>query len=140
MTRAALLLECAHYVQKANNNQWASWIKQNLTSFRPSGPNIGTRIPSASGTRRTHILQRAAGKMFFQWGEVIGMRLEEMLMREKQNYDKVDASLNDVDKQNELVQQDEEEDFLDEGKLMNLRELMKYKNKMTDFYLNFSIS
>lgn len=53
--------------------------------------------------------------MFYQWGEVIGMRLEEMLIREKQNYDKVDASLNDPDKQNELVQQDEEEDFLDEG-------------------------
>lgn len=109
-------MECAHYVQKANNNQWASWIKQNLTSFRPSGPNINSRIPSATGVRRTHILQRAAGKMFYQWGEVIGMRLEEMLIREKQNYDKVDASLNDPDKQNELVQQDEEEDFLDEGK------------------------
>lgn len=116
MTRAALLLECAHYVQKANNNQWASWIKQNLTSFRPSGPNISARIPSTSGSlRRTHILQRAAGKMFYQWGEVIGMRLEEMLAREKQNYDKLDASLNDPDRQNELVQQDEEEDFLDEG-------------------------
>lgn len=53
--------------------------------------------------------------MFYQWGEVIGMRLEEMLIREKQNHDKVDASLNDPEKQNELVQQDEEEDFLDEG-------------------------
>lgn len=115
MTRAALLLECAHYVQKANNNQWASWIKQNLTSFRPSGPNINSRIPSSTGVRRTHILQRAAGKMFYQWGEVIGMRLEEMLIREKQNYDKVDASLNDPEKQSELVQQDEEEDFLDES-------------------------
>lgn len=115
MTRAALLLECAHYVQKANNNQWASWIKQNLT-YRPSGPNIGARVPSASGsTRRTHILQRAAGKMFYQWGEVIGMRLEEMLAREKQNYDQLDISLSDPDKQNELMQQDEEEDFLDEG-------------------------
>lgn len=102
-------------MQKANNNQWSSWIKQNLTSFRPSGPNIGARIPSASGVRRTHILQRAAGKMFYQWGEVIGMRLEEMLVREKQNYDKVDESLTDPDRQNELVQQDEEEDFLDEG-------------------------
>lgn len=109
-------MECAHYVQKANNNQWSSWIKQNLTSFRPSGPNINSRIPSATGVRRTHILQRAAGKMFYQWGEVIGMRLEEMLIREKQNYDKVDASLNDPEKQNELCQQDEEEDFLDEGK------------------------
>lgn len=115
MTRAALLLECAHYVQKANNNQWASWIKQNLTSFRPSGPNLGSRNPSASGIRRTHILQRAAGKMFYQWGEVIGMRLEEMLIKEKQCHDKIDATLTDADKQNELIQQDEEEDFLDEG-------------------------
>lgn len=101
-------------MQKANNNQWASWIKQNLT-FRPSGANIGARVPSTTGTRRTHMLQRNAGKMFFQWGEVIGMRLEEMLIREKQNYDKLDATLSDADKQNELVQQDEEEDFLDEG-------------------------
>lgn len=115
VTRAALLLECAHYVQKANNNQWASWIRQNLTSFRPSGPNIGTRVPLSSGVRRTHILQRAAGKMFFQWGEVIGMRLEEMLNREKQHYSRMDAQLADPDRQNELVQLDEEEDFLDEG-------------------------
>lgn len=118
VTRAALLLECAHYVQKANNNQWASWIKQNLITFRPSGHNIGNRMPSTTGSvRRTQMLQRAAGKMFYQWGEVIGMRLEEMLAREKQNYDKLDASLNDPDKQNELMQQDEEEDFLDEGKI-----------------------
>lgn len=54
--------------------------------------------------------------MFYQWGEVIGMRLEEMLLREKQNQDKIDASLNDPERQSELVQQDEEEDFLDEGK------------------------
>lgn len=133
------MLECAHYVQKANNNQWASWIKQNLTSFRPSGPNIGTRIPSASGIRRTHILQRAAGKMFYQWGEVIGMRLEEMLLREKQNHDKVDATLNDPDKQNELMLQDEEEDFLDEGIFIEVVDKCSVSYKYSR-YSNYSIS
>lgn len=133
------MLECAHYVQKANNNQWASWIKQNLTSFRPSGPNIGTRIPSASGIRRTHILQRAAGKMFYQWGEVIGMRLEEMLLREKQNHDKVDATLNDPDKQNELMLQDEEEDFLDEGIFIEVVDKFSVSYKYSR-YSNYSIS
>lgn len=98
-----------------NHGQWPSWIKQNLTSYRPSGPNIGSRVPLSSGVRRTHMLQRAAGKMFYQWGEVIGMRLEEMLAREKQNHERVDIILNDHEKQNESVQQDEEEDFLDEG-------------------------
>lgn len=60
------------------------------------------------------MLQRAAGKMFYQWGEVIGMRLEEMILAEKRTYDKVDQSLSDHDKQCEALQQDEEEDFLDE--------------------------
>lgn len=115
MTRAALLLECANYIHLCNHQQWPSWIKQNLTSFRPSGPNIGTRLPLSSGIRRTHMLQRAAGKMFYQWGEVIGMRLEEMIAMEEQTYDKVDQSLCDHDKQSENLQQDEEEDFLDEA-------------------------
>lgn len=115
VTRAAMLFECANFVHLCNHGQWPSWIKQNLTSFRPSGPNIGARMPLSSGVRRTHMLQRAAGKMFFQWGEVIGMRLEEMLVNERSNYDKIDAALNDHEKQNEMLQQDEEEDFLDES-------------------------
>lgn len=54
--------------------------------------------------------------LLLQWGEVIGMRLEELVANEKQEHSAIDASLNDHDKQNELIQQDEEEDFLDEGK------------------------
>lgn len=116
VARAAMLLECANYVHQCNHGQWPSWIKQNLTSFRPSGPNIsGARVPLSSGVRRTHILQRAAGKMFYQWGEILGMRLEEMIASEKQNYERIDALLADPEKQHELIQQDEEEDFLDEA-------------------------
>lgn len=44
------------------------------------------------------------------------MRLEEIIANEKHEHATIDASLNDHDRQNELVQQDEEEDFLDEGK------------------------
>lgn len=72
-------------------------------------------MPLSSGVRRTHILQRAAGKMFYQWGEIIGMRLEEMIASEKLNYEQIDATLGEPEKQNELIQQDEEEDFLDEA-------------------------
>lgn len=115
VTRAALLLECAHYVQKANNNQWASWTKPNVVQSRQSGTNNNARASIQANSRRTTILQRAAGKMFYQWGEVIGMRLEEMLNREKQDYGRIDATLTDPERQNELVQEDEEEDFLDEA-------------------------
>lgn len=43
-------------------------MKLNLPAYRPSGP-----LPpkgSSSGLRRSHVMQRAAGKMFHQWAEV----------------------------------------------------------------------
>lgn len=43
------------------------------------------------------------------------MRLEEMIAAEKQTYDKIDQNLCDHDRQSEVLQQDEEEDFLDEA-------------------------
>lgn len=52
--------------------------------------------------------------MFYQWAESLGARLEEMIKSEKANYDSINSSLNDVDKQKQLLLQDEEEDFLDE--------------------------
>lgn len=45
----------------------------------------------------------------------MGIRLEEMIATEKQNFDQINYSLNDPEKQKELLMQDEEEDFLDEG-------------------------
>lgn len=51
-----------------------------------------------------------------QWAEILGVRLEEMVLAEKQTFEQVNLSLNDPEKQKELLQQDEEEDFLDEGK------------------------
>lgn len=44
-------------------------MKLNLPMFRPYGPLSNRGTPS--GLRRTHILQKAAGKMFYQWAEVI---------------------------------------------------------------------
>lgn len=38
-----------------------------------------------------------------------------MIATEKQNFDQINYSLNDPEKQKELLMQDEEEDFLDEG-------------------------
>uniref|UniRef100_A0A1B0CSU9 Uncharacterized protein n=2 Tax=Lutzomyia longipalpis TaxID=7200 RepID=A0A1B0CSU9_LUTLO len=114
VTRAAFLLECAHFVHLCNRGQWPSWMKQNQP-FRPSGPNLGSRSALASSTRRIHVLQRAAGKMFYQWAELLGARLEEMLKNEKQTYDQVTASMCESEKQRQLLLQDEEEDFLDEA-------------------------
>uniref|UniRef100_A0AAG5CN78 Protein unc-80 homolog n=1 Tax=Anopheles atroparvus TaxID=41427 RepID=A0AAG5CN78_ANOAO len=114
VARAAFLIECAHFVHLCNRGQWPSWMKHNLPVFRPSGPAIGPRSAMSAGTRRAHVLQRAAGKMFHQWGEALGARLNEMVNSEKLTSDQLAASLADPEKQKQLLQQDEEEDFLDE--------------------------
>lgn len=44
----------------------------------------------------------------------MGFRLDDMLNNEKKNHDQVNANLGDPEKQKQLLQQDEEEDFLDE--------------------------
>lgn len=46
---------------------------------------------------------------------MLGARLEEILFTERLQYEAVNASLTDPEKQRELLQQDEEEDFLDEA-------------------------
>lgn len=43
-------------------------MKLNFHMFRPSGP-LPARGPS-SGLRKAQFMQRAAGKMFYQWAEV----------------------------------------------------------------------
>lgn len=52
--------------------------------------------------------------MFYQWAESLGIRLEEMIKTEKASYDHISSTLNESEKQRQLVLQDEEEDFLDE--------------------------
>lgn len=115
IARATFLLECAHFVHLCNRGQWPSWMKQNLASFRPSGP-MNNRTSVITSIRRVHILQRSAGKMFYQWAESLGVRLEDMIKSEKAGYDQVSTNMHDNDKQKQMIQQDEEEDFLDDCK------------------------
>lgn len=49
--------------------------------------------------------------------KAIGSRLEEFLSEDKQNVDQVSAIILDESKHRDLIVEDEEEDFLDEGKL-----------------------
>lgn len=115
VSRAALYLECAHFVHRCNKGQWPTWMKLNLPVFRPSGPLANRGTPS--GLHRTHILQRAAGKLFFQWAEAIGARLEEMLQSETHDPLEIAAIAADEQKRRQCRMEDEEEDFLDEASI-----------------------
>lgn len=53
--------------------------------------------------------------MFYQWAEAVGARLEDMILQDKQHVTNIVTMVTDEAKQKELLLQDEEEDFLDEG-------------------------
>ncbi|CAL7937444.1 unnamed protein product [Xylocopa violacea] len=115
VARACLLLECAHFVHQCNKGQWPTWMKMNFPIFRSSVP-INNRNTSAV-LPKIHALQRTAGKLFYQWAEAIGTRLEELLLEDKQNAEQVIAMVSDESKQRDLIIEDEEEDFLDEASI-----------------------
>ncbi|KAG1666378.1 Protein unc-80 [Nymphon striatum] len=114
VARAALYLECCNFVHKCTKGQWPTWMKLNLPMFRPSGPLANRGMPS--GHQRTHLLQKAAGKMFYQWAEAIGSRLEELLIQNPVDFANELALANlDDSRRKQLRLEDEEEDFLDEA-------------------------
>ncbi|XP_013174007.1 PREDICTED: protein unc-80 homolog isoform X2 [Papilio xuthus] len=103
VARASVLLECAHLVHNCNKGQWPHWLKSNM---------VKNSLSASPQLRR-----RLAGKLFYQWAEAIGNRLEEMLNEDKKHLDTVVSLVTDPDGQRELLQQDEEEDFLDEASI-----------------------
>jgi len=62
VARAAMLLECAHLVSRCNHGDWPRWMKM------PGGEPHSRNQPS--GARRNLLLQRATGRLFYQWAEV----------------------------------------------------------------------
>ncbi|XP_050693714.1 protein unc-80 homolog isoform X3 [Eriocheir sinensis] len=111
VARAAFLLEVAHFIHRCNMGAWPSWIKMSLPMYRPSMPH-GRNPPS--GARRINILQRVAGRMFYQWAEALGSRLEEMLEESGPTVQEVVSPVTDEETKRNLRSNDEEEDFLDE--------------------------
>lgn len=47
--------------------------------------------------------------------QAIGARLEEFLTEDKQNMEQINSAVSDESKQRDLILEDEEEDFLDDG-------------------------
>lgn len=115
-------MECSYFVHCCNRNQWPGWMKLTLPMFRQSGPVSGSgmgsnRGPTHTAPRRTHAMQRHAGKMFYQWAEALATRLEELLWQDKQNEPQINSMINEEQGQKDLLTQDEEEDFLDEASI-----------------------
>uniref|UniRef100_A0A158R4L5 UNC80 domain-containing protein n=1 Tax=Syphacia muris TaxID=451379 RepID=A0A158R4L5_9BILA len=118
LARAALLLECTHYVSRCNNNDWPEWIRStagrqlSFVGYRSALGNRGT--PSA--TRQMHLTQRKAGKCFYQWAVQIGNRIQWLI--EQSNCHKNSSNYSRrqfIQCKKELAVRDDLEDFFDEG-------------------------
>ncbi|CAB4054728.1 UNC80 [Lepeophtheirus salmonis] len=102
ITRACYLLECAYFVQQCNKGQWPIWLKNNDLT-----PNLFKREPFS--------LQLQAAKMFHQWAEMLGSRIDELLTVESNQTLNNVSNSNDETRQRQLLLEDDEEDFLDEA-------------------------
>ncbi|KAJ1363607.1 Protein unc-80 [Parelaphostrongylus tenuis] len=113
LARAALLLECCHFVSRCNRGQWPEWIRSShLWTLSMGGPLANRGTPSA--TRRMHSLQRCAGRYFYQWA----LQISEQLSRFIETTEVKDKA--------QLKMEDTMEDFFDDGTLPNYERLVVF--------------
>lgn len=73
ISKAAYLVECAHFVRKCSLGQWPEWMRINMNTFRPQD-SYAARTPGNMNARLTKVYQAAAARMFYIWGEVSSSR------------------------------------------------------------------
>ncbi|XP_078260328.1 protein unc-80 homolog isoform X2 [Rhinoraja longicauda] len=113
VARAALFLECARFVHRCNRGNWPEWMKGHHVSITKKGLSRG-RSPIV-GNKRNQKLQWKAAKLFCQWGEAIGTRLNELCHTERESPANILSFIYDDETKRRLRKEDEEEDFLDDN-------------------------
>ncbi|XP_057407641.1 protein unc-80 homolog isoform X7 [Balaenoptera acutorostrata] len=114
VARAALFLECARFVYRCNRGNWPEWMKGHHVNITKKGLSRG-RSPTV-GNKRNQKLQWNAAKLFYQWGDAIGVRLNELCHGESESPANLLGLIYDEETKRRLRKEDEEEDFLDDSK------------------------
>ncbi|XP_060684031.1 protein unc-80 homolog [Hemiscyllium ocellatum] len=113
VARAALFLECARFVHRCNRGNWPEWMKGHHVNIAKKGLSRG-RSPVV-GNKRNQKLQWKAAKLFCQWGEAIGNRLNELCHTESESPANILSFIYDDETKRRLRKEDEEEDYLDDN-------------------------
>ncbi|ERE84837.1 putative protein unc-80 like protein [Cricetulus griseus] len=113
VARAALFLECARFVHRCNRGNWPEWMKGHHVNITKKGLSRG-RSPIV-GNKRNQKLQWNAAKLFYQWGDAIGIRLNELCHGESESPANLLGLIYDEETKRRLRKEDEEEDFLDDS-------------------------
>ncbi|KAL8183715.1 UNVERIFIED_CONTAM: Protein unc-80 [Gekko kuhli] len=114
VARSALFLECARFVHRCNRGNWPEWMKGHHVNITKKGLSRG-RSPIV-GNKRNQKLQWNAAKLFYQWGDAIGARLNELCHCESESPANLLGLIYDEETKRRLRKEDEEEDFLDDSK------------------------
>ncbi|CAF3522158.1 unnamed protein product [Rotaria socialis] len=83
ISKAAYLVECAHFVRRCALGQWPEWMRINMTTFRPH-ESFTVRATGNMNSRLNKLYQAAAARMFYIWGEALSSQLETILDNEQQ--------------------------------------------------------
>jgi hypothetical protein len=84
LSKAAFLLETAHFVNRCNHKDWPEWIKMNIGAYLPRTGSFSSPRHAPNPMRRNKIFQLAAANMFTAWAEVLGNKLEKILDEQQQ--------------------------------------------------------
>ncbi|CAF4414152.1 unnamed protein product [Rotaria socialis] len=83
ISKAAFLIECAHFVRCCSLGQWPVSMRINTATFRSHETHTG-RTNGSINVRANKIYQAAAGRMFYIWGDALSSQLESILNIELQ--------------------------------------------------------
>ena len=116
VSRACLLLECAHLVHRCNKREWPRWLRGSLP-YQPAHRRAVAakrRNTFMFTHRRSLLAMHAAGRLFHAWGVALGLKLQYLARKEQ------GAAVSGEDGSEKLRHEESafeeiHEDFLDEG-------------------------
>ncbi|PIK46542.1 hypothetical protein BSL78_16606 [Apostichopus japonicus] len=115
VARAALFIECCHFVHRCNHGDWPEWMKVNPRGRGRVYSNVWGGRGSAACYRKSQSLQRSAAKLFYLWAEAVGNRLEELERQQPFDCSMVVGRVKDEGFKRRLRREDDAEDYLNEG-------------------------
>ncbi|XP_071839173.1 protein unc-80 homolog isoform X3 [Apostichopus japonicus] len=115
VARAALFIECCHFVHRCNHGDWPEWMKVNPRGRGRVYSNVWGGRGSAACYRKSQSLQRSAAKLFYLWAEAVGNRLEELERQQPFDCSMVVGRVKDEGFKRRLRREDDAEDYLNEA-------------------------
>ncbi|XP_048588212.1 protein unc-80 homolog isoform X2 [Nematostella vectensis] len=136
VARAALLLECAYFVHRCNRGEWPMWLRANQSGFAQKR----AKTFSLTTPKRNLEAMHEAGVLFHKWGVALGQKLEMVLKKRKNTAPNLQEEERRSNTRLDLLEEEVDEDFMDEGTLSEASRECPYALKMAACQLLIEIT